>query len=131
MRVQILDEAVCISHHPNTPGKGMHPTNLLPSLIIKMPTRHWCWVGNVKLIARSLEALPLTYLAGLNFLVPEILQNKKAEGIKHFFVTACRSLDLCEHLTTSKWLHVKSGKWAGWINLSLCLRVNNRTDWAL
>ena len=28
-RVQILDEAVCISHSDNALGKGMHPTILL------------------------------------------------------------------------------------------------------
>ena len=30
-RVQILDEAVCISHSADTVGKGMHPTILLPA----------------------------------------------------------------------------------------------------
>ena len=29
-RVQILDEAVCISHSTNTIGKGMYPTILTP-----------------------------------------------------------------------------------------------------
>ena len=31
-RVQILNEAVCISHRGNTLGKGMHPTILSPDM---------------------------------------------------------------------------------------------------
>ena len=34
IQVQILDEAVCISHRTNTFGKGMHPT-ILPLVIDK------------------------------------------------------------------------------------------------
>ena len=30
--VQILDEAVCISHSTNTLGKGVHPTILSPDM---------------------------------------------------------------------------------------------------
>ena len=31
-RVQFLDEAVCISLHTNTFGKGMNPSVLLPAM---------------------------------------------------------------------------------------------------